>query len=234
MTKILFLLVPKLLLGNAILGESSCFPKEKRKVHTAHHPLDFLCVPTFRLGHKGQQGPMNHLDQHQETKSKPDRKQMKSLSFGMVSDISRLLADKGFGPKPIDIVEALVFAMFIIADTYSLAKPDKDEALEVIHGFYDDMQDYFIRKVIIGDHQVSDAAEIEAVGDKFHDLSRSRYAQYGEKFHQDISDPMALSCPATVSYFLDNLFIQPITNQEKLQLMGAVSDKVLYFWTGCI
>jgi len=45
---------------------------------------------------------------------------------------------------------------------------------------------------------------------------------------------MALSCPATVSYLLDNLFIQPLTNEEKIHLMGAVSDKVLYFWTGCI
>ncbi len=39
--------------------------------------------------------------------------------------------------------------MFVIADTYSLAKPDKDQAIEVIHGFYEDMQNYFIRKVII-------------------------------------------------------------------------------------
>ena len=159
---------------------------------------------------------------------------MKSLAFGMVSDISRLLADKGFGDQPIDIVEALVFAMFIIADTYSLAKPDKDQAIEVINGFYDDMQKYFIDKVIIGDHKITDATEIQSVAVKFHDLSRSRFAQYGEKFQRDISDPMALSCPATVSYLLDNLFIQPITNQEKLQLMGAVSDKVLYFWTGCV
>ena len=177
---------------------------------------------------------MKSLDKHNETNGHPDRKRMKSLAFGMVSDISRLLADKGFGPKPIDIVEALVFAMFIIADTYSLAKPDKDLALEVIHGFYDDMQDYFIRKVIIEDHKMSDAAEIEAVADKFHDLSRSRFEQYGEKFKQDISDPMALSCPATVSYLLDNLFIQPLNNEEKIRLMGAVSDKVLSYWTGCI
>jgi hypothetical protein len=159
---------------------------------------------------------------------------MKSLAFGMVSDISRLLADKGFGPRPIDIVEALVFAMFIIADTYSLAKPEKDQAREVIHGFYDDMQNYFIRKVIIEDHKITDATEIQSVADQFYDLSRNRFAQYGEKFQQDISDPMALSCPATVSYLLDNLFIQPITNQERLQLMGAVSDKVLSYWTGCI
>jgi len=75
----------------------------------------------------------------------------------MVSDISRLLADKGFGPRPIDIVEALVFAMFIIADTYSLANPDQDQAREVIHGFYDDMQNYFIKKVIIEDHKITDA-----------------------------------------------------------------------------
>jgi hypothetical protein len=177
---------------------------------------------------------MNHLDQHKETKGQPDRKQMKSLAFGMVSDISRLLADKGFGDQPIDIVEALVFAMFIIADTYSLAKPGKDQALKVIHGFYADMQNYFIQKVIIEDHKITDAAEIQSVADKFHDLSRSRYVQYGEKFQQDISDPMSLSCPSTVSYLLDNLFIQPLNNEEKISLMGAVSDKVLYFWTGCM
>ena len=177
---------------------------------------------------------MENLDKNNGTKGKPEREKMKSLSLGMVSNISRLLADKGFGPKPIDIVEALVFAMFVIADTYSLAKSDKDQALEVINGFYDDMQNYFINKVIIDDHQIADATEIQSVSDKFYDLSRSRFAQYGEKFKQDISDPMALSCPATVSYLLDNLFIQPLNNEEKIQLMGAVSDKVLYFWTGCI
>jgi hypothetical protein len=177
---------------------------------------------------------MKTLKKNQGTQDQSDRKTMKSLSFGMVSDISRLLADKGLGQRPIDIVEALVFAMFIVADTYSLAKPDKDQALEVIHGFYDDMQNHFIHKVIIDDHKITDAAEIQSVADQFHDLSRSRFAQYGEKFKQDISDPMALSCPATVSYLLDNLFIQPLTNEEKISLMGAVSDKVLYFWTGCI
>jgi hypothetical protein len=191
-------------------------------------------VPTFRLGHDGQLGPMKNLEKNNGTNGQQDRKQMKSLAFGMVSDISRLLADKGFGDQLIDIVEALVFAMFIIADTYSLAQPEKDRAIEVIHGFYDDMQNYFIQKVIIEDHKMSDATEIESVAAKFHDLSRSRFTQYGEKFQQDISDPMALSCPTTVSYLLDNLFIQPITKPEKLQLMGAVSDKVLSFWTGCI
>jgi hypothetical protein len=177
---------------------------------------------------------MENLEKNQGTNGKSEREPMKSLALGMASDISRLLADKGFGQKPIDIVEALAFAMFIIADTYSLAKPDPDRAREVIHGFYDDMQNYFVRKVIIGDHQVSDAAEIQSVSDQFHDLSRDRYAQYGEKFKEDIADPMALSCPATVSYLLDNLFIQPISKEEKLQLMGAVSDKVLSYWTGCV
>jgi hypothetical protein len=96
------------------------------------------------------------------------------------------------------------------------------------------MQNYFIHKVIIEDHKITDAAEIQSIADKFHDLSRSRFAQYGEKFQQDISDPMALSCPATVSYLLDNLFIQPLNIEEKISLMGAVSDKVLSYWTGCI
>ena len=177
---------------------------------------------------------MKNPEKYQGTNNQQDRKQMKSLAFGMVSGISRLLADKGFGDHPIDVVEVLAFAMFIIADTYSLAQSDKDQAIEVIHDFYDDMQNYFMQKVIIADHQITDAAEIESVAAKFHDLSRSRFDQYGEKFKQDISDPMALSCPATVSYLLDNLFIQPLNNEEKIHLMGAVSDKVLSFWTGCV
>jgi len=116
---------------------------------------------------------------------------------------------------PLTSWKALVFAMFIIADTYSLAKPDKDQAIEVINGFYDDMQNHFIHKVIIDDHKMSDTAEIQSVSDKFHDLSRVRFAQYGEKFKQDIADPMALSCPATVSYLLDNLFIHPSITKKK-------------------
>jgi len=177
---------------------------------------------------------MNNIDKHNAANSQPERKQMKSLAFGMVSDISRLLADKGFGDRAIDIVEALAFAMFIIADTYSLAKPDKEKAIAVIHGFYEDMQDYFINRVIIKDRQVADAGEIQAVAAKFHDLSRGRFAEYGEKFKQDILDPMAMSCPITVGYLLDNLFIESLTKEEKLQLVGAVADKVLAYWAGCV
>jgi len=169
-----------------------------------------------------------------EPNEKPDRAKMKSLSLGIVSDLSRLLAEQGFGEQPIDIVEALVFAMFIVADTYSLAKPDQDQAIGVIHSFYDDMQNHFIAKVVIGDHQITEAAEIQAVSDKFHDLSRGRFAEYKEKFQLDISEPGALSCPNTVSYFLDNIFIQPLNNAEKIPLMGAVSDQTIYLWAGCV
>jgi hypothetical protein len=165
---------------------------------------------------------------------KPDRAKMKSFSLGIVSDLSRLLAAQGFGEKPIDIVEALIFAMFIVADTYSLSKPDKDQAIEVINSFYDDMQNHFIDKVIVKDHQITDAEEIQSVSDKFHDLSRGRFGEYGEKFQLDISEPGALSCPNTVIYFLDNLFIQPMNNEEKIHLLGAVSDQIIYLWAGCV
>ncbi|MFZ5453780.1 MAG: hypothetical protein ACOZF2_18155 [Thermodesulfobacteriota bacterium] len=168
------------------------------------------------------------------TNNKIDLDKMKSLSFSMVSDISRLLADRGFADSPIDIVEALAFAMYIIADTYSLAKPDKEQAVAVIHAFYEDMRDHFIQQVIVRDHQVDDAAEIQAVAAKFHDLSRDRFHQYGAKFKEDIADPLSMSCPVTVSYLLDNLFIEPITPEEKIHLVDSVSEKVLIYWSGCV
>jgi hypothetical protein len=174
------------------------------------------------------------MDESTTANDNQDRDHLKALSFGMVSDLSRLVADQGLADQPIDLVEALAFVMFIVADTYSLAKGDKDKAIAVIHGFYDDMQDYFIKKVIIQDRQVAEAGEIQAVAAKFYDLSRRRFEEYGARFKQDILDPMALSCPATVTCFLDNLFIQPISQAEKIKLLGAVSDKVIYFWAGCV
>jgi hypothetical protein len=177
---------------------------------------------------------MGNPDNNHGTTTTQDRAEMKSLSLGIFSNISQLLADKGFADRPIDIVEALVFAMFIVADTYSLAKPDKEQALTVIYGFYDDMQEFFINKVIIKDHKITDSEEIQSVAEQFHDLSRERFVQYGQKFKQDTSDMMGLSCPATVKYLLENLFISPLDNEEKIPLMRPVSEKVLYFWTGCI
>jgi hypothetical protein len=174
------------------------------------------------------------LTEPKATAGHPDREKMKSLSFGMVSDISRLLADQGFGERPIDIVEALAFAMFIIADTYSLAKPDKEKAIAVIHAFYEDMRDHFINKIVIKDHNLTDQTEIQVIAAKFHDLSRGRFNEYGGRFKEDVADPMSMSCPTTVNYLLDNLFIQPLDQGEKMQLLGAVSEKVLYFWSGCV
>jgi hypothetical protein len=174
------------------------------------------------------------IDESMETEKTPDREQMRALSFGMVSDLSRLLADKGCGERAIDLVEALAFAMFIIADTYALAKPEKEQAIAVIHGFYDDMRDYFVNQVIIKERQVTDFEEIRAVSDKFFDLSRGRFNEYGAKFKEDIYDPMAMSCPATVNYLLENLFIEPINKEEKIKLLSAVSDKVLHYWAGCV
>jgi hypothetical protein len=169
-----------------------------------------------------------------EPKEKPGRENLKGLAFGMVSDLSRLLADQGFADQPIDLVEALAFAMFIVADTYSLAQCDQDQAIAVIHGFYAEVQDYFIKQIIMQDRQVTDADEIQALAAKFHDLSRRRFEEYGARFKQDILDPMSMSCPETVTYFLDNLFIEPISKTEKLKLLGVVSDKVIYFWAGCV
>ena len=168
------------------------------------------------------------------THNQTDREKMKSLSFGMVSDISLLLADQGFAESPIDIVEALAFAMYIIAETYSLAKPDKEQAIAEIHAFYENMQDHFVKQVIVRDHQVDDEAEIQAVAEKFHDLSRDRFHEYGAKFKEDIADPLSMSCPVTVNYLLDNLFIEPITPEEKIRLVSAVSEKVLIYWSGCV
>ena len=47
---------------------------------------------------------------------------MQSLTLGIVGDLGRLLKEQGLGEKPIKIVEALVFAMFVATETFTSAK----------------------------------------------------------------------------------------------------------------
>lgn len=176
---------------------------------------------------------MKIIDDNIELNNKNERERMKSLFHGIEGDISRLLADEGFGKKPIKIVELIAFAMYIIADTYILAKSDKNKAKEILKSFYYDVHNYFINDIIINDQEITDIEDIHSISDKFHDIINRRFLEYTDKFQQDIFRPLALSCPNTVNYLLDNLFMKPISKKDKNKMLIVLSDKIIYLRMGC-
>ena len=177
---------------------------------------------------------MNIIDENIALNEKHEREKMVSLFHGIEGDITMLLTDEGFGQKPINIVELIVFAMYLIADTYILAKSDKHNAKEILNSFYYDIHDYFINDIVIKDQKITDMEDIQSISNKLYDIICCRFLEYAEKFKQDIFRPLALSCPNTVSHLMDNLFVKPLSKKENNQLSLAMSCKIIYLWIGCM
>ena len=66
----------------------------------------------------------------------------------------------------------------------------------MIHGFYDEVQDHFINKVIIAGAPNDRGRRDSGHGRiNFTTSADASFDEYGEKFKQDILDPMSMSCP---------------------------------------
>ncbi len=177
---------------------------------------------------------MSIIDENIALNEKHEREKMVSLFHGIEGDITELLTDEGFGQKPINIVELIVFALYIIADTYILAKSDKTKAKDILDRFYYDIHNYFINYIVIKDQKITDMEDIQSISNNFYDIFCLRFLEYSDKFKQDIFRPLALSCPNTVSHLMDNLFLKPLSNKEINQISIAMSFKIIYLWTCCM
>lgn len=155
---------------------------------------------------------------------------MKSLCLGIVGDIGRLLSDKGFN-KPIRIIELIVFGMFIVTETYSLAKKKSEKAEPQLDQFHLDMTNYVTKEYFLKDNK--DVDEIFELQDKFYDLVGIRYKEYRQLFSEDWSNP-GTTFSKTVGAFIRHLFDEPVSEDDKRHLIVVMHIKLLEFYAGCL
>lgn len=171
------------------------------------------------------------------TTQAPENKEsevMKSLSLGIVGDLGRLLKEHGLGQKSIKIIEALVFAMFVVTETFTAAKKGLDEAREGLDRFHEDMVEYIFREYYFKTAKAKDMAEVEARFQGLNQLINERYQKYRQDFHDDYHDKQ-MSFRRTFNSLAEHLLQEPLPEgEEKDRLISVFSVKLAHFWSGCL
>ena len=169
----------------------------------------------------------------QETGTKePDI--MKSLALGIVGDLGRLFKEHGLGQKPIKIVEALIFAMFVVTETFTAAKKGLDQARESLDQFHEDMVEYMFTEYLYKDQKAKDMEEVQARFQEMRELINLRYQEYRQNFLADYQDKQmnfSRTFTSLAGYVLPEALPE---GEEKNNLIAAFSVKLAHFWAGCM
>lgn len=173
-----------------------------------------------------------------EQKDEPDKnvqELMKSLCLGIVGDTGRLLLNKGFD-KPIKLYELIIFGMFVVTEAYTLAKKGLDKASPQLDQFHLDMVNYVTNEYFLKETTAKDVTEILEFRDQFYDDVGSRYVEYRQLFVKDLSNrnPGAVFFSKSLSAFVNHLFIEPISKDDKPHLIIPMAIKLAEFYEGCL
>lgn len=158
---------------------------------------------------------------------------LKSLTLGIVGDLGRLFQDQGLGQRPVKILEALVFAMFVVTEAFVNAKKGLEAAREALDQFHEDMVEHIFREYVFKDTKARDLEEVEARYQELNQLINERYQEYRRLFLEDYQVRVK-GFAQTLAGLYQHLFTEPLPEGEGRQdLVNLFSMKVAHFWTGC-
>ncbi len=159
---------------------------------------------------------------------------MRSLTLGIVGDLGRLLKEQGLGGKPIKIIEAMVFAMFLVTETFTSARKGLEEARENLDRFHEDMIEYIFKEYFYKTTKAKNMTEVEKRFEEMHQLINDRYQEYRQDFYEDYHDKQMLF-RRTFTSLINRLLPEPIPEgEEKDRLVAVFSVKLAHFWSGCL
>jgi hypothetical protein len=159
---------------------------------------------------------------------------MKSLALGIVGDLGRLFKEHGLGTKPIKIIEALIFAMFVVTETFTAAKKGLDQARESLDLFHEDMVEYMFTEYLYKDQKAKDMEEVQSRFLEMKELINQRYQEYRRNFLEDYQDKQ-MSFYRTFNSLAGYVLAEALPDdEEKKRLVSDFSVKLAHFWGGCI
>ena len=173
-----------------------------------------------------------------KSKEEKERELMKSLCFDIVVDFSQLLTERGCN-KPINVLELIIFASFIVTETYSLAKLDLNKKnTQQLDRFHLDVLNQVIDEYVLKEQKIKDTGEILNFREEFYGLIESRYLEYRPAFRRDVADLLnnhhgaILFGFTTLNKFLSHLFVDMLTEAGKSHLIVPLSLKLVMIYTG--
>lgn len=159
---------------------------------------------------------------------------MKSLALGIVGDLGRLLKEHGLGGKPVNIMEAVIFAMFVVTESFVSAKKGLEQAHESLDLFHEIMAEYIFAEHFYKDQKARDMEEVSTRFQQLRELINQRYQEYRQNFMEDYHDKQ-LSFRRTFTCLAGHLLMEPLMEDEDQdRLIAAFSVKLGHFWSGCM
>jgi hypothetical protein len=159
---------------------------------------------------------------------------MQSLTLGIVGDLGRLLKEQGLGAKPIKIIEALVFAMFVVTETYASARQGPEKARGELDRYHEDMIEYILKEYFFKDAKAKDMAEVKGRIEELKGLINERYQEYRQNFYEDYQDKQ-MSFRRTFTSLITRILPESLPDgEEHDRLVAAFSVKLAHFWSGCL
>jgi hypothetical protein len=159
---------------------------------------------------------------------------MKSLALGIVGDLGRLLKEQGLGQQPIKIVEALVFAMFVVTETFTAVKKGLEEARAELDRFHEDMIEYIFTEYYYKTNKAKDTAEVETRFQELNQLINNRYQEYRQDMLEDYHD-QKMSFRRTFASLTKYLLPEPLpAGEDQDRLISVFTVKLGHFWSGCL
>jgi len=177
---------------------------------------------------------METTGERPQGQSATDPELMKSLVLGIVGDLARLFKEHGLTGKPIKIIEALIFAMFVVTETFTAAKKGLDQARESLDQFHEDMVEYMFTEYIYKDQKAKDMEEVQARFQEMRELINQRYQAYRQNFLADYHDKQMSfhrTFDSLAGYLLPDALPE---DEEKNRLIADFSVKLAHFWGGCL
>lgn len=171
-------------------------------------------------------------DKKDTVSDKQGQELMKFLCLGIVGDIGRLLSNQGFN-KPIDVLELIIFAMFVVTETYTLSQKGLDKASPQLDQFHLNMVDYMTNEYFLKENAVEDTNDIFAFHDQFYDVVATRYAEYRRLFAKDFSNP-ATVYSKTLGALLNHLFAELISEDDKPHIIVPMALKMVESYIECL
>jgi hypothetical protein len=176
---------------------------------------------------------MGTTGEHPQTPETNEPEIMKSLSLGIVGDLGRLLKEHGLGHQPIKILEAIVFAMFVVTEAFVSVKKGLDQAQESLDLFHEDMTEHIFKEYLFKQQKAQDLEEINARFSQLQELVNQRYQEYRQAFQEDYQDQQFFR--RTLTALLGHLLQEPLPEGEELdRLISIFSVKLAHFWSGCM
>jgi hypothetical protein len=177
---------------------------------------------------------MNTTGEQPQGPASQEPEVMKSLALGIVGDLGRLLKEQGLGQQPIKIVEALIFAMFVVTETFTMAKKGPEGAQAGLDHFHEDMIEYIFTEYFYKTNKAKDMAEVESRFQELHQLINARYQEYRQDIHEDYHNQQ-MSFRRTFTSLSKYLLPEPLAEgEENDRLISVFSVKLAHFWSGCL